>query len=110
MDNRISELRKARGLTMKQLAELVGTSNQQISHLEKGRRRLTLDWMERIAKALECHPSDLLAGGTRLQNEKERAMIELFRGLSDEQQEAFLQATAALAKPVVDVMKKAGNG
>jgi DNA-binding Xre family transcriptional regulator len=95
---------------MKRLAELIGTSNQQISHLEKGRRRLTLDWMERIAKALECHPSDLFAGGTRLQNEKERAMIELFRGLSDEQQEAFLQATAALAKPVVDVIKKAGNG
>ena len=37
-------------------------------------------------------------------------MIELFRGLSDEQQEAFLQATAALAKPVGEVMKKAGNG
>ena len=110
MESRISELRKARGLTLKRLAELVGTSNQQISHLEKGRRRLTLDWMERIAKALECHPADLLIGGTRLRNEKERAMIELFRGLSEEQQEAFLKAIAALAKPIADVEKKVANG
>ncbi len=110
MNNRISELRKARGLTLKRLAELVGTSNQQISHLEKGRRRLTLDWMERIAEALECHPSELLIGGTQLRNEKERAMVELFRGLSEEQQEAFLKATAALAKPVEDVVEKAENG
>ncbi len=110
MESRISELRKARGLTLKRLAELVGTSNQQISHLEKGRRRLTLDWMERIAKALECHPADLLIGGTQLRNEKEHAMIELFRGLSEEQQEAFLKAIAALAKPIADVEKKVANG
>ncbi|MEE8226919.1 MAG: helix-turn-helix transcriptional regulator, partial [Kiloniellales bacterium] len=64
MENRIRELRKARGLTLKRMAELLGTSNQQISHLEKGRRRLTLEWMERIAEALECHPSDLLIGGS----------------------------------------------
>jgi len=110
MENRIRELRKARGLTLKRLAELVGTSNQQISHLEKGRRRLTLDWMERIAKALECHPSDLLIGGTQVRNERERAMIELFRGLSEEQQEAFLKATAALAKPVENDNKAMASG
>ena len=110
MENRIRELRKARGLTLKRMAELLGTSNQQISHLEKGRRRLTLEWMERIAEVLECHPSDLLIGGSRLRNEKERAMIELFRGLSEEQQEAFLKATAALAKPVEKANKNAVNG
>jgi hypothetical protein len=37
-------------------------------------------------------------------------MIELFRGLSEEQQEAFLKATAALAKPIEDVEKKVANG
>ncbi len=110
MENRIRELRKARGLTLKRMAELLGTSNQQISHLEKGRRRLTLEWMERIAEPLECHPSDLLIGGSRLRNDKERAMIELFRGLSEEQQEAFLKATAALAKPVEKANKNAVNG
>ncbi len=42
--------------------------------------------------------------------DKVRAMIELFRGLSEEQQEAFLKATAALAKPIEDVEKKVANG
>ena len=43
MKNRIAELRKARGLTLQALADMVGASNQQISHLEKGRRGLTVD-------------------------------------------------------------------
>jgi transcriptional regulator with XRE-family HTH domain len=110
MENRIKEWRKARGLTLKQLADRVSTSNQQISHLEKGRRRLTLDWIERLAAALECHPSDLLGDAAQPRNERERAMIELFRGLSEEQQEAFLKATAALAKPVRSRDEKAING
>lgn len=100
MENRIKEWRKTRGLTLKQLAERIGTSNQQISHLENGRRRLSLEWMQRLAKALDCLPSDLLVDPSQPRNERERVMIELFRGLSEEQQEAFLQATAALAKPV----------
>ena len=110
MENRVRELRKTKGLTIKRLAELVGTSNQQISHLEKGHRRLTLGWMERIAQALEFHPSDLLSGGTRLENDRERAMIELFRNLSEGQQEAFLRATAALAKPIEKKEKKVKAG
>ena len=110
MENRIKELRKAGGLPLKKLAELVGTSNQQISHLEKGRRRLTLEWMERIAKALNCQPADLLGNFSQIQDEKERAMLELFRGLSEEQKEAFLQATAALAKPKTNKVKNAANG
>ncbi|KAA5604243.1 helix-turn-helix transcriptional regulator [Roseospira marina] len=100
MENRIREWRKARGLTLKQLAERAGTSNQQISHLEKGRRRLSLEWMQRLAEALDCLPSDLLADSSQPRNERERALVELFRGLSEEQQEAFLKATLALAKPV----------
>ena len=110
VENRITKLRKARGLTLKRLAELVGTSNQQISHLEKGRRRLTVEWMERIAEALDCHPFDLLGDGTHSRNERERVMIELFRGLSEEQQEAFLKATAALAKPLKADSLKATTG
>ena len=105
MKNRIAELRKARGLTLQALADLVGASNQQISHLEKGRRGLTVDWVDRIADALGCHPFDLLDAPPQAKTERERALLELFRGMSDEQQDAFFQATAALAQPVT----QAGN-
>jgi transcriptional regulator with XRE-family HTH domain len=60
MPNRIRELRVARKLTMATLADRVGTSEQQISRIERGHRRLTDDWMRRIATALDVHPFELL--------------------------------------------------
>lgn len=56
MTNRIAEIRKARGLTLQEVATRASTSNQQISHLERGRRKLSYEWMERLASALSCHP------------------------------------------------------
>jgi phage repressor protein C with HTH and peptisase S24 domain len=60
MENRIKELRRARGLTLQKLAKKAGTTNQQISRLERGERRLTTDWMERLAGALGCSPVSLI--------------------------------------------------
>ena len=37
---------------MRELATRVGTSNQQISHLELGKRQLTTDWLFRLAVAI----------------------------------------------------------
>ncbi len=45
------------------------TGNQQISHLESGRRRLTVDWFERLGRALGYEPWTLvlaLAAALRL--------------------------------------------
>jgi transcriptional regulator with XRE-family HTH domain len=58
--NRIKELREALGLSQQQLAARVGTSQPQIDRLEGGTRKLTEDWMRRLAKALHCKPADLL--------------------------------------------------
>lgn len=99
MDNRIRELRKAQGLTLQELAERVNSSNQQISQLESGRRRLNVDWLESLSVALGCHPMELLYDKAMAKTEQEEAMLELFRGLSAEQRDAFLKATTALAQP-----------
>ena len=69
--NRIRELREARGLSAADLAEKVGTSQPQITRLERGERRLTVDWMQRIAKALDCQPSDLMATATLAEFQEE---------------------------------------
>jgi phage repressor protein C with HTH and peptisase S24 domain len=58
--NRIAEFRKARGWSQQQLADLAGTTNQQIGHLESGRRRLDTVWMSRIASALGVEPVELI--------------------------------------------------
>ncbi len=60
MDNTIKSFRVAKGMTMQNLAEKTGTTASQINKLEKGERRLTADWMRRLAVALECSPLDLL--------------------------------------------------
>ena len=60
MINRIKELREARGLTLQEVADIAGTSPQQIQRLENGNRRLTDDWMRRIAPILRVHPAELL--------------------------------------------------
>ena len=58
--NRIKNRRQARGWTLQQLADASGTSKSQIDKLEKGERRLTVDWMVRLAKPLGCDPRELL--------------------------------------------------
>jgi ribosome-binding protein aMBF1 (putative translation factor) len=45
--------RMDRGLSQQQLADLVGTSNSQISRIESGRHRTNLDTLTRIAHALD---------------------------------------------------------
>lgn len=99
MKNRISEIRKARGLTLVEVAKRANTSNQQISHLERGRRKLSYEWMERLASALSCHPLDLLPDHpTDVRSTmpplspKEQGLLELFRTLDPQEQDTLLLA------------------
>ena len=59
-DNRIAVLRRTAGLSQEQLAERLGTGRSQIVKLERGERRLTVDWMVRIGRALGCDPAMLM--------------------------------------------------
>lgn len=58
--NQIEFRRKLRGLSQSELANLCSATQQQISHIESGRRKLTWDWMQRIASAIGCHPMELV--------------------------------------------------
>ena len=60
MTNKIRDLRKQNGLSQQDLAKRIGTTGQQVGHLEAGRRKLTQGWMERLAVGLDCGPADLL--------------------------------------------------
>lgn len=59
--NRIRAIRSERKLSTYQLAEMVGTTQSTIHRLETGKRKLTVDWMRRIAQALGVQPEDLIA-------------------------------------------------
>jgi transcriptional regulator with XRE-family HTH domain len=59
---RLKEAREAAGLTQSELAEAVGVRQATISDLETGKsRRIELDLLERLGKALGADPSSLIA-------------------------------------------------
>jgi len=61
---RLRALRERAGLSMQALAVRVGTSAPQINKLEKGERRLTLEWLERLAQALGVELTALFGDGS----------------------------------------------
>jgi transcriptional regulator with XRE-family HTH domain len=63
MQNRIGILRLEKGLSLTELAKAAGTTKAQIQKLERGDRRLSLGWMDRLARALDVKMSDLLPQG-----------------------------------------------
>lgn len=70
LSNRIREWRHLRAWSQQQLADAADTTRAQIDKLERGERRLTVDWMVRLAKPLGCQPADLLPLQQSNQNNK----------------------------------------
>ena len=50
----IKDARKAKGMTMKQLADELDVDRVTVTRWESGRYSTTLETMERIARALDC--------------------------------------------------------
>ena len=63
MLTRLREIRKAKGLTLQQVAERATppTTAQTIGRLETGVRTLSVGWIDRIAAALGVAPEELIA-------------------------------------------------
>jgi len=82
MINRIREIRKAKGLTLADLAEACEppTTAQTIGRLETGMRNLSIKWMDRIGAALDVDPQVLVRSEAQA-----RAQIVAELGLSDPQ-------------------------
>lgn len=58
LGERIRELRKAKGLTQEQLAELVEVEQKHVSRLELGKSYPTIERLEKIAEALNVPLKD----------------------------------------------------
>ena len=98
--NRLRELRLAAGLSQEELAGLVGCSKMQMSGLERGRPRLDVGWMARLAPWLGCTPGELLnpeANPLAPQNDYERRLLEMFRAAGPEEQGRILAVGEALS-------------
>ncbi len=95
--NRIRELRAARSWSQDTLALAVGCAKPTISDLERGNMQLTVDWMRKIAWALDVTPADLLNLDDHPMSlsPAERELIERLREATPEQQETFQKVADA---------------
>lgn len=85
----LRKYREAKGLSQPQLAALASTSNQQISRLESGQRRLTEKWRAILAPILGVQPEDL-APDAPYRSAAKRAAIRVIDEMSDEQVQVLL--------------------
>jgi transcriptional regulator with XRE-family HTH domain len=114
MANRIRKIRVDRGLSQAALAVACRTSPQQIFKLETGVVRLTVDWMRRLAPALDCHWAELVEEVTIARTLPEEHVLRQFRKLRPAGQRAAmavidsLVAEDAVAEP--DPPRRAAAG
>lgn len=59
LGHRIKELRKSKGITQEQLAEMVGIGTANISYIETGKFAPSIENFEKIAEALGVQPFEL---------------------------------------------------
>lgn len=98
---RLAALRKSRGITQTQLAQLIGISQYLVSNYETGRLHLSDDMIIRFAKTLES-TSDAILGldGTELESQSLRLVKRLkkIELLPQAKQKALLQTIDGFLK------------
>ena len=62
MGNSISKLRKEKKMTQSELAKLIGVTQETISKLENGKRKLDINTAQKIAIAVEVSLDELFHG------------------------------------------------
>lgn len=84
MPNQLGALRADRDLSMAELAAMVfpRTTAGTIEKLENGEMGMTLEWMYKLATALDCHASELLPDASPI-TLHEKSVIDKLRRLPD---------------------------
>ena len=111
MEN-LKRLRKAKGLTQKELGEMCDVSESMIGLIENGNRKPSYELLLKLGEALDCNVDDLMRGEKNPAldeedglTEAQRYLLKLIPDLSS------LDATvlASVAKSLVDAHKSQGG-
>ena len=102
MKTNIRQIRKARGLTQKQLADMIDVSESIISQYENGRKSPSNETLLKLGEALDCSVSDILDDRKALNfalSTLERDLIQKYRALDERGRrvvEAVIDAQSAI--------------
>lgn len=95
---RIRAIRKAKGLTQQQLAELSGLDDAYIGSLERGERNFSIDTLEKIIVGLNISFGDLIALNNEDNSHKD-AIVE-YIGIISELDSAQVQTLREILNKV----------
>jgi transcriptional regulator with XRE-family HTH domain len=99
--NLIAQIRESRRLSMEQLGAMLvpPATGSQINKLEKGQTQLTIDWLYRLSRALNCYPQELLPDllGPPISRE-EQLFVDLLRELGEQQRRTAYHLLDALKR------------
>lgn len=90
----IERIRKIRGLSQSQLADMAGTTQPHISRAEKGDDGTTLRIFQAISRALDVPLADLF---TEDRSTQESLLVQAFRSLSPDRQRGWLDMARTVA-------------
>lgn len=89
--NRIQRIRKEKGYTQQQFAEIIGLSTNYLSDIERGKSSARLDKLVTIINALECSADDIFADviniGCKIKSSRLSERLEALP--PEEQEKAF---------------------
>lgn len=91
---RAAEIRKAKGLSQTDLAELVGVEQPTIFRFERGSDSVTLGLVRRVAAALDVPVYDLFADP---RTSAELSLLEIFRQLPADRQRGWLDMARSIS-------------
>jgi transcriptional regulator with XRE-family HTH domain len=93
----VKQLRRLRGFSQEQLAELAGNTNKHIGLIEQGRTNVGIDLLARIAAALSVHVTDLFSETRTPDASKRRVYLVTDREL--DRLEQVLRALRSVRRP-----------
>ena len=92
LGKRIQKIRRLKGFTQEQLAEMVGLSSNYISDIECGKSYVRIDKLIRIINGLQCSADDIFIDLIDFRYKiKSSHLTELLERISKEDQEKALE-------------------
>lgn len=110
LSRKIKQLRQAKGMTLEQVADIVGVGKSTVRKWETGMiANMKRDKIALLAKALDTTPANLMGWKEEVENSPtkeiklskgEEKLVELFRRVPEDQQELVLQMISVALKNV----------
>lgn len=86
----LRDLRKANGLTQKELGVRIGVTSQAVNKWENGSRLPRMRDVLKICEVLGCTPDDLIKESAETLTAKEASMLAMFRKVPEDVQDIVM--------------------